>query len=746
MQSIDKVSTASAPVATELGIANDLTVPYIMGIVRRNWLLPFIGCLLGVSAALTYITVKPTRYASTARILIDRSVNRYLQANKIIDEPILDDVETGSQIYVLSSESIIVPVIRSMNLARDPEFVGKVREKGKQEGWSLTMLYEQIQFLVGKRADPSELSEATLERVAVEEFLKRLSVYREDVQSVISVTFESEEAQKAANVVNAIVDRYFAAHQDAKSKSTKMATQLLKLQLTELKQQTTDSERLLQEFIRDNKLEISATAANSPDQIAALRAQLSASLAVTAEAKARLEHARQPQQGAAYPSSVADNEVTLKLRSQYLADEANAADIADRVGAGHVAVKRLRQKMEELRKAISREQQRISDRYQTEYELAKARSDQYSEALSKLVLGTGEADSTTRVRLRELESRADTLRTAYSSVLQRLNDVSKNEAPVSQDVRVITRAAAPLRKAPRGGLKVLAGGVGLGLLLGLGAALGRELIGGVIRTPRQIRDITDCYCAIVPSVKFGHGLTLKARPPLLEEYVLDAPFSRFTEAFRNARVLLTTRHMGRTNRGNVICIVSAVAKEGKTMVATNLAALMASSSGLRVLLIDGDLHLRGLTRALAPQAKEGLIEALDEPSRLPALIVRKERSGVELLPCPLPDRLANAAERLGSSHMERLIRKAREDYDFIIVEAPPIMSVVDVKMLERHIDQFVLVVEWGSTKERLVKEAVAEVEGLYDRLSCVILNKVDPSVLKTIESYKGPHSDTYYEA
>ena len=51
-------------------------------------------------------------------------MNRYLQSNKIVDEPTFDETEIGSQVYILSSESIIIPVVRSMNLTRDPEFVG----------------------------------------------------------------------------------------------------------------------------------------------------------------------------------------------------------------------------------------------------------------------------------------------------------------------------------------------------------------------------------------------------------------------------------------------------------------------------------------------------------------------------------------------------------------------------------------------------------------------------------------------
>src|SRR6478736_4280437 len=89
----------------------------ILGTLRRAWRLPVVGLLIGLAIALAYVGSVKTPYKSTARILIDRSVNRYLQTNKIMDQPIYDEAEIGSQVYVLSSDSVVVPVVRSMNLA-----------------------------------------------------------------------------------------------------------------------------------------------------------------------------------------------------------------------------------------------------------------------------------------------------------------------------------------------------------------------------------------------------------------------------------------------------------------------------------------------------------------------------------------------------------------------------------------------------------------------------------------------------
>ncbi len=94
-----------------------LGIAEILGTLRREWRFPLFGCLIGLTLAVSYIAFVPTLYKSSARVLLDRSVTKYLQTNKIADDPTYDEAEIASQVYILSSESIAVPVIRSMNLA-----------------------------------------------------------------------------------------------------------------------------------------------------------------------------------------------------------------------------------------------------------------------------------------------------------------------------------------------------------------------------------------------------------------------------------------------------------------------------------------------------------------------------------------------------------------------------------------------------------------------------------------------------
>jgi succinoglycan biosynthesis transport protein ExoP len=95
--------------------------------------------------------------------------------------------------------------------------------------------------------------------------------------------------------------------------------------------------------------------------------------------------------------------------------------------------------------------------------------------------------------------------------------------------------------------------------------------------------------------------------------------------------------------------------------------------------------------------------------------------------------------------MEQLLVAARKTYDYIVMEIAPIISVVDIKMIERFVDRFIFVVEWGQTKRSLVLEALSEAEAIRERLVAIVLNKADPFALRMMEAYKGNKYSDYYQ-
>ncbi len=732
-------------------------VTQALATLRRAWRFPVLGALIGLTVAVCYIALAPTLYRSTARILIDTSMGRYLQASKLADEPIFDDSQLASQTYILSSESIILPVIRSMELTHDGEFVGSPSSSQSAVWQSVRNGIKKLKDLIGwddgaRTVDP----QTALEQKALETFYQRLSVYREDVPNVITVAFSSKDPNKAAKIANAIADTYIASTVENKLKSTRLVGELLQERLTDLKAQSAAADQALQDYNTSHNLVNTSKGLLSSEQLSDLNAQLANARIAVAQAKARLDGINQTAAGDAKRTSGAgisnngakasvalNNSDILRLRSELRDVTAKATQAESEFGRNHAAVIKLRRQMDELRASIRDQEQLIADTSANEYETAKARETGLASAVAKLV-EQARTDSQAQVKMRELESSAETLHTLYNGVMQKykeINTLQTENLPI-ESARIITKAVPPY-KSNKKSLAVLAGGVMLGFLLGAGAALGREWAADVFRTPKAVEEWTNIHCAILPTVDRKRRVSRQSsRPEPLEEYVLDAPFSRFTESLRSVKASIGAAKL--IEGAKVIGVVSSLPEEGKTTIAANLAALIVASSGARTLLIDSDVHLRRLTAELAPQARQGLIEALVEPTRLDSFVFQRKRSGLDVLPCVLPSRVPNAAEILGSPKMELLITEARRSYDYIIIEIAPIMSVADIKLVERFVDKFIFVVEWGQTKKSVVLEALTELQVICDRILGFVLNKVDSLALRSIEANKGNRFGGYY--
>ena len=708
----------------------------LVGIARRGWLYIVAGTIFGLVCALVVLSTMPPVYKASSRIAFERTLPRYMQTNKVSNEPIIDDYDTLGQTYVISSENIMLQAIRSLSLANDPDFVG--RPDSPSLGSRVRGLLRSVAEIFGYSNETAENQPTDPEKIALGNVARNLTVNREDVASVMTIAFSSSDPGKAAAIVNAIVDTYVNETIAGKMKSTNVAGKVVQERVEELKQQAKDAERAVLEYKTANNLVGSGTSTLSGEQLATLQTHMTNARVAMAEARARMERiAKDPDASALFAP---DNELITRMRSELLDLSVRANDIEGRVGKDHLAAVKVRNRMEEVRQGIAAEQRRVAGSFGKNYELARAQYDELAAAMSR-AMGEEGANSDVKARMRELESAAETLRTLYNQALQQFSQMSRVEAQpaITPDLRVLMRASPPSQtESSKKRWLILAGGSVIGLLLGAAFVLARNFPFGVFRTSQQVTHATGLPCAVLPELSNAdEQASLRTG-----EYALNWPYSRFSQTLRT--IWATINIAQRESGSKVVCVVSSSPGEGKTTVAINLAAHFGLHSNTRVLVIDADFHRQSLTNRVAPDATIGFREALEEPTALAKFVVRKERLNMDVLPCPASERLANAAELLGTKEMEQLIDVARETYDLVIIEAPPMAAVVDYKMIARNCSGFIFVVEWGKTSQRLVRECLSDASVLLDRVHCVVLNKVDPTALRSIERYKGDDFQNYY--
>ena len=714
-----------------------LTFERLLDIVRRQWPLITYTVIGALTVVILYLLTATPMYTATASILMDTRQAQLL--NKTSDSAnatLIDPGFVDSQVEIITSENLIRSVVNKLNLTRDPEFVGPPTG-------IIGIAMGALSRLFSSKGPPSK---EQLEQTAVLEAKKNLKVERVSTTYVLNLAFRSLDPDKAAQIANAISDEYVVGSLEAKYQSTKRASEWLQNRSAELQAQAISSDRAVQTFKAENGIVGTSRGLVSEQQLADVNTQLIQARAATAEAKARLDRIKQvtsqvSTQDLPQPTvtDALNNPVITRLRAQYLDLQAQYADWSAKYGKDHQATVNIASKMQDLKTSIRDEVNRIADAYRSDYEIAKSREVALESGLKGLVNESG-STAQAQVKLRNLESAADTYRTLYNNFLQKLQEATQNESfPISES-RVIATAVTPDKKSSPKTALVLLGGVLAGLCFGVGGACAREMLSQVIRTPSEIENEIGMRCVgTLPDVGGSRDEPWSAMQTSV--YAVDHPFSRFAESLRSAKTAIDVARL--TKEMNVVGVVSSLPKEGKTTVAANLAHLVAMA-GHKTLLIDGDLHTQSLTRKLAPDATYGLLEAMSDPDHSDRYVSVSKKTSLSLLPAVVRSRLTNSSDIMASREMAALLGALRQKYAYIFIDLPPVLPVTDAKAVGHLVDSLVYVVEWGKTRRSAVQEAVAEMEGFSSKIVGVLLNRANPRVLKRIESYKGRHYSDYY--
>src|SRR5258708_1135892 len=217
-----------------------------------------------------------------------------------------------------------------------------------------------------------------------------------------------------------------------------------------------------------------------------------------------------------------------------------------------------------------------------------------------------------------------------------------------------------------------------------------------------------------------------------------APFSATAEALRYIKVAIDLHPTG----GKVIGIVSALPGEGKTTVATGFAAFVAKSGG-PTLFIYAAFRNPSMTRALGYINAPSLVNMVADKSDFDDLVITDSKFKFDFLPSSTRMKPSNSSDILNSPAMKDMLRAAKGNYDYVLVDLPPILPVVDVKAVAHLFDAFVLVVEWGSTSTDEIVKAVGASPVVSERLLGAVLNKADEAVMRRFEGYSHPLYPSY---
>jgi succinoglycan biosynthesis transport protein ExoP len=731
------------PVAGNDSDSGPAAMLQVRDFLGRQWRLIALVNVLAIVVGAAYIAVSPARYTAQADMIIDTKRVTWTQTEMSSENRAVEDASVESEIETTKSEQVAAAVIRRLHLTEDPEFIG-VGNGFKRRIFSL--------FKLSSGPERAESKDELMRRV-LGTVISNLRVTRLGRSYIEQIAYTSLDRDKAAKIANAFADAYIEDQLQAKFEATHRASIWLEQRIGELRQQASDAYKEVQDFKSENSIIIGVDGKLASEvELDQLGIALAKARADTSQARAKLDRIsrvmelRSDKETFNIPDPIVtdalSNPVITKLRQQFLDDQNKESEWSARYGPEHQAARNLRAEMAALQRAIWDEVSRIAESYKSELQIAKSQEESIDKRMTEVFQNSAKTRQS-QVRLRELETAANTYRGIYETFLSRFTQSVQQQSFPSTEARVVTPASPPgIPSSPKIAL-TLALATLCGFGLGIMSAFAREQMSRQIHTRAQLEKLLGTNClAVLPAFAQKRAAFGKVRAPhdsgVLEQLSDIAPFSATAEALRYIKVAIDLHPTG----GKVIGIVSALPGEGKTTVASGFAAFVAKS-GARTLLVDADLRNPSMTRTLGYTNAAGLLNMVADKVDFDDLVVTDSKFKFDFLPSSTQIKPSNSSDILNSPAMKQMLKSAKSNYDYVLVDLPPILPVVDVRAVAHLFDAFVLVVEWGSTSTDEILKAIGATPILSERLLGAVLNKADEAVMRRFEGYSD-RSYTYY--
>jgi polysaccharide biosynthesis transport protein len=672
-------------------------------IMLQRWRWIILASMLGgsICAAVVYMTM-PVKFSAAATVVL------VVPREKITDQTVsapLGASEVQSEIAIINSTAVADVVVARLALAEDPAWSGQAG--GLESG-----------------APQSD----ALKRLRTETAIRRINeatrVNRLETSYAIEIRVTTPKAEDAAKLANARVAAYLEWHRLARNDSTAEAAGWINDRLEELRAEVKTKEAVVESYRASQGLLSTEGSTAAEQQLASARAE-----AAIAEREFNATSARRKQVtdlrvagGSVDTSAAAINSPLIQsLRVQEADVQRRLSTLKMTYFDTHPSVQQVEAEARDVRVSIDRELDRILVNLGNEVAVAANRLLAARSALDSAQRRLAENNSGS-MRLRELERDFSASRDSYEEYLAMKQEASARvtRAPaVAQELSPAVVPSTPDRPALS---LMLAFGAAVGLLGSVsGMFITRLLDDRLYGASDVLRKVGRRALVSIPRIGKDRLRSLPTAERNPSGYVISKPFSAFAETYRVLRKAI--HPSGRSRRGAIVAITSAVPDEGKTTTSWNLARV-AALSGQKVVIVDCDLRRRSLSSFVSGKPVIGLSAVVSDPSRLAEALINDAASGASVIPALIDDFVAN--DLFGSPDMRAFIELLRQNYDLVVLDCPPVLTVADAIAAVVLADCTVLVTRANQTRARVVRSAINQIEAAGGEVVGLALNCVEP--------------------
>ena len=678
---------------------------HISDIIRvlKKYGIYMIGLMvLGGTLASIYARFQPSQYDAIALLHLDQHNSISIGSAGAASDDYSLKMQT--QIVGLQHPNVVVATMKKLNLAANPIFNPSLQQ---------------------------DLSKPALRDQLVGRFLASLSITSVPKTELISIRFRSTSPVLAALVANTLVDTYFDESLNQRIISTQRIASQLTVTIDKLKDQIQGEQNELLES--EAKLGIlsqgggldSSVLGNETSGLLSQRVKAQADrYFAEAEYQDLLDHP-----DAAIPNDLPGNATLSQLQTQLTQTEAQVASLESRYGPNYEPLKQLKAQVSTLQQNVKSEHEKVlkgaAENFER-YQKVEASINDRLDALQKL----SQDRTPDTVRFEILKSKYVSDQTLYNLLLSAIGTGQIQAGMQSQVLNRFSTAIVPGVKAYPNVQADTMAGAAAGFVVSL-LIVGIILLNSdTVQTVEHIEETLPLpILASVPEYKDDLA-AMRISDDVLPLVTLLAPRSAGTEAYRLLRTAITLMPVSQKHR--VISLTSCGPGEGKSTTTMNLAVVLATQAK-RVLLIDADLRKPTIAQRLKLPATDqpGLSRYLSDSTVLPEDCIQKvpEVSGLDVMPVqevpPFP------SELLGQGRLEQLLAWARDHYDYVLIDTPPVLLVTDALIIATHCDTLLVVVRIGVAQKRGLRRIRQDLAKYPGKQTGIIVNAL-------------PFADTYY--
>ncbi|MGC9989860.1 MAG: polysaccharide biosynthesis tyrosine autokinase [Terriglobales bacterium] len=717
---------------------------YMRVLIKRKWMV--ISVIAGIFLTVAIASLRQTPiYEAVGRIAVnkaDPNLITFKDSGPVVDYYDQSDLDT--EVRILQSDLMALQVIRQLNLDKRPEFGGHADAK------TSNLVADPLQ------ADSNRTSSL------LSAFRGNLHVTLIPNTRIIEIHYNSTDPQLAAGAVNTLASTYVEQNFKTKFESTMQASDWLSKQLVDLQMKVETSQEKLVRYQKEHEILGTDEKTNIiTEKLDELNKEMTSAESDRMEKEAVYRQTQSNDPDAIAAAIIADSSGNAsaatsglldKLREQQANLRIQVADLSTQFGPQYPKVAQLNSQLKEIDHQLQSETNKAVDHLKGQYLAALQRENMLRASFEKQKQEANKLNESA-IEYSILKRDLDSNRTLYEGLLEKLKEAGVTAGLRSNNFRIIDAARVPTSPSEPNIPRNLTFALMLGVISGVGLAFILENMDNTVRTPEQATALSGLPAlGMIPlgSKSVSHGPTGKrlVLTPISSKEAVETvtqvrPQSQMAESYRALRTSLLLSNLGAPPK--VIMVTSARPQEGKTTTSINTAIVLAQK-GVRVLLIDADLRRPSVHKTLGMGPRSGLSNVLTgSATAQQAITTSPVLPNLFILPAGTPP--PNPAELLASSNMRDLIAELRAEFDHIVIDTPPTLSVTDAVVLSPRADATILVIRSGQTTKQALRRARDILTQVNAHVAGVLLNAVDltsPDYYYYYE-YQGKYGQYYQE-